>query len=308
MPGLYWVRVELDGCVKTDSINVSYVPGQQVLLGADTSLCSNNILTLSSNVTGTAYIWSNGATTPSIQVNNTGLYWIRVLLNSGCWTTDSINVQFIPVPYFSFGADTALCEFKNLLLTTPVTGASYLWQDNSTASSYLVIGPGLYWLELTKNGCIHRDSLFVTYMAAPVIDLGVDTSICAGSSLLLDATHSNTVSYLWQDASTNPVYTVSSAGLYYAEVTAINGCKKRDSIQVMLIPLPAFSLGNDSVICSANNLVLQTNIIGMLHLWSTGATTNSIIVNSAGLYWVEVDNMGCKKGFCKCIYQTFAGS
>ncbi len=294
-PGLYWVRVELDGCVKTDSINVSYVPGQQVLLGADTSLCSNNNLVLSSNVTGTAYIWSNGATTPSILVNNTGLYWIRVLLNTGCWTTDSINVQFNPVPYFSFGSDTALCENSNLLLTTTIAGATYLWQDNSTANSYLVNNPGLYWLEVSKDGCIHRDSLFVTYMAAPVIDLGVDTSICSGSSLLLDATHSNTVSYLWQDASANPVYSVSSAGLFYVEVTAANGCKKADSIQVMLIPLPAFSLGNDSVICFGDAIVLQTNIASLPHQWSTGSLANSIIVNSAGLYWVEVDNFGCKK-------------
>lgn len=295
VPGLYWVRVIVDGCFKLDSINVAYVPGQQVNLGADTSLCLGNTLLLLSNITGAAYLWNNGAVTPSILVNSSGMYWVKVLQGSGCWTSDTINVQFNPIPYFSFGTDTVLCENKNLLLTTTVIGASYLWQDNSTATSYFVTSPGLYWLEVTKNGCAHRDSIIVSYIPAPVLDLGKDTSICSGNSLLLNAAHPNTVSYLWQNGSTNPTYSVNSSGLFFVEVIAISGCKKRDSITVGIIPLPSFNIGNDTTICSASSLVLKTNISGLPHLWSNGSVSNSITINTPGLFWAEVDNNGCKK-------------
>jgi hypothetical protein len=39
---------------------------------------------------------------------------------------------------------------------------SYVWQDNSTASTYEVTNAGLYWVMVTNdNGCSIRDSVYV---------------------------------------------------------------------------------------------------------------------------------------------------
>ena len=294
-PGLYWVRVTFHGCMKTDSINVTYASGQPVNLGPDSSLCIGNTLTLSSNVTGTAYLWNTGANTPSITVNSSGQYWLRVQFTGGCWSADTIHVLFSPIPFFSFGPDTILCQNNTLLLSSAISGASYLWQDNSIAPSYSVSNAGLYWLQVTNNGCAFRDSIVVAYKPGPILDLGKDTSICTGSSLLLNATNLNTVSWLWQDGTNNPTYTVTIPGLYFVEATAINGCKKKDSIIISILPFPSFNLGNDTTICSTNSLVLKTNLNGLPHLWNNGSVATSITVTSPGLYWVEVNNNGCKK-------------
>ena len=64
---------------------------------------------------------------------------------------------------------------------------------------------------------------------APV-SLGRDTVLCNGETLLLDATAPNTT-YLWQDLSTNPTYTVTKEGTY--RVTVSDSCgSKSDTIHV----------------------------------------------------------------------------
>ena len=42
--------------------------------------------------------------------------------------------------------------------------SSYLWQDGSTLSSFLVSVPGTYWVQI-KNilGCVGRDTVVVSY-------------------------------------------------------------------------------------------------------------------------------------------------
>jgi gliding motility-associated-like protein len=227
-------------------------------------------------------------------VNTTGKYWLQIQKNS-CSATDTILVQFNPVPSFSLGADTVLCENNTLKITSSIAGDTYLWQDNSIASSYTVTTPGLYWLDLTRNGCSFRDSVYVTYNPLPVVTLGNDTTICAGAVLQLNAFHPNTAGYLWQDGSSNSSFVVSTAGIYFVEATSKNGCKKRDSIIIQQIPLPLFNLGNDTIICSGTGLVLNTGINNNPNLWSTGAASSTITVNNPGLYWVEVTNNGCKK-------------
>lgn len=292
--GLYWVKVTVNGCSKTDSINVNMVNAPQINLGRDTSLCSGNTLLLQTGINGAQHAWSTGAVTPSIQVNNSGQFWVKVSTN-GCWASDTINVQFNPMPIFSFGADTTLCNDKSLLLTAPITPATYLWQDNSTMNSYNINQPGLYWLEISSAGCSFRDSLNVTMIPAPPLFLGNDTSICEGAVLHLNATGTSINSWLWQDNSTSPTYDVSSPGIYFTEITAVNGCKKRDSITVNVIILPLLDMGNDTTICSGKSLGLNTNITGIDHLWSTGTTGTGITVNTAGLYWVQISKEGCNK-------------
>ncbi|RYZ52110.1 MAG: hypothetical protein EOO14_17120, partial [Chitinophagaceae bacterium] len=75
--GLYWVQVTdtLSGCSKRDSIALSFKPIPQFSLGPDQNRCSGNIVSLNSSVTGGIYAWSNGTSTASIQVNNSGTYW-----------------------------------------------------------------------------------------------------------------------------------------------------------------------------------------------------------------------------------------
>ena len=62
-------------------------------LGSDTLLCQGDTLILNAEIPGGSYHWQNGSRNPAITVYSTGLYWVKVISNTGCSGSDSINIQ-----------------------------------------------------------------------------------------------------------------------------------------------------------------------------------------------------------------------
>ena len=88
------------------------------------------------------------------------------------------------------------------------------------------------------------DTINVSYNALPTVNLSYDT-LCQGETLTLDATSSN-ATYLWQDNSTNPSFTVTQQGTYWVEET--NNCGiTTDTINVSYHPLLTVNLSNDTL-------------------------------------------------------------
>jgi len=291
-PGKYWVRItNFSGCTATDTINVSYVSGNAVYLGKDTTLCEGDSLSLQSNISNANYLWSTGANTNSISVKTTGDYWVKVS-NGACTVSDTINVKFNKKPVFSLGNDTTLCDNIKLTLKSAITG-SYLWQDGSTADNYTVQTAGLYWLQLTQNNCPFTDSIKINYKPAPPLDLGNDTGFCSGGALLLDAYNSSVASYIWQNNSTQSSFLVTQAGIYYVHITGNNGCTNGDTVNISVAQPPVFSLGADTVLCDTKSLDYNFNIAGASYRWSDGSAGNQYSINKAGTYWLAVSQSGC---------------
>lgn len=70
---------------------------------------------------------------------------------------------------------------------------------------------------------------------------------------------------------------------------------QRDAWVIVLRPDSLLvELGNDTLICAGQQVVLKTGLSDVLHLWSNGTTSDSLAVQASGLYWVEVDHNGCK--------------
>lgn len=55
---------------------------------------------------------------------------------------------------------------------------------------------------------------------------------------------------------------------------------------------PVLNLGNDTVLCPGNSYMLQAQSGYDTYSWSTGSTLDAITVNSAGVYTLEVMNIG----------------
>jgi hypothetical protein len=68
----------------------------EIDLGDDTFLITGETLTLSSGIsTGVEYLWSTGAMTPTLEIQNPGFYILTVIdANSGCLASDTIEVFF----------------------------------------------------------------------------------------------------------------------------------------------------------------------------------------------------------------------
>jgi len=84
------------------------------------------------------------------------------------------------------------------------------------------------------------------------------------------------------------------SGLYTIKqiLTGTTGCITQDSVAIQLNSRPYLKLLNDTFICSDEVLQLAATA-GYRFKWNTGDTTQNIIINKAGTYWVKETNGGC---------------
>lgn len=132
-----------------DSLTV-FIDGDTVFfeLGADTLLCEGQQLQLDATSTGTdtvTYLWSNGQTTPTVDVLQTGLYSVTVTVDDYCVADDRVALTVNPLPRVSLPADTSLCLQQVLSLdATAAVEQEYEWQDGTNGPFYTVSTPGRY--------------------------------------------------------------------------------------------------------------------------------------------------------------------
>lgn len=291
--GNFWVTKSLNGCSVTDTIHIQVQPYPIVFLGNDTSICDGSFLTLNHYIPSASYMWSTGANTSGIQLNNPGTYWLNLTLN-GCTSKDTIQVGSIPSPYVELGKDTSFCEGNFITLSSILNGANYLWQNGSTDSTLIATQTGVYWVQVTLNGCSEQDSINIQVNPIPTINLGADLSLCEGDSVLLNAFFPN-ATYSWHDLSVQPILIVNNNldGYRWVKVE-LNHCYSTDSIYIDYTPNPVVNLGPDTSICSGVSLTLDAGIDNVSYLWNTHESGRTIVINQPDTYWLQIDQNGCK--------------
>lgn len=257
----------------------------------DTSFCYNSSVTVSAQQPQVhTYYWSTGESTPSITINQEGEYYVDMTSNCGTVTdTFQIGRDTIISP-FSLGPDTALCGPSLVLDPGNIGGTHYTWQDSIPGRSLEVFSSGTYYLE-ARNACnTQYDTIDVIITGPPQLLLGDEVRFCDGTSITLNAQNPLLATYQWNTGDTTQLLTVDSAGTYWVTIT--NNCgQKTDTIDVIVeFPLDSLDIGPDTTVCLNDSLVLGTPNPAADALWSTGATTDSIVVDTTGEYWVRKTN------------------
>lgn len=253
-------------------------------------ICESDNITVTAPAGLTSYAWSNGATTQSITLTTSGDYSLSATTTSGCSQgSQSFHVDVFDAGNIQLGSDTFICQGQNILLDAGAY-TSFLWQSGSTAQTFTVTDTGTYHVQVTNSaGCTSGDTIHIASFGS-FINLGNDTTLCAGSTLLLNPGVYN--SYLWQDNSTNPTFTVTDSGLYIIQVTTTGGCTAKDSIHVSTQG-NFVNLGNDTTICRGQSLILSAGNYSS-YQWQDNSTTPTYTVTDSGLYFVHVTSLqGC---------------
>lgn len=133
-------------------------------------------------------------------------------------------------------ADTTLCPEETLFVDLTVPGGTYLWHDNSTASTYTVTEAGWVWAEVTLGECSRRDSMYVDFHTLPTVELGPDTTLCPQDDLMLTVTTTGD-SVLWSTGATTPSIVVEEAGTIWVEVAHACGAVS-DTLTIEEIECP----------------------------------------------------------------------
>ena len=235
-PGNYRVKVSRNGCSKSDSIAVSFSDRPFVNLGNDTTICEGEALTLESLFPGATYSWQDGSVSTQFSVTQTGNYQLNIN-NNGCTGSDEIFVTVTPLPVFSLGNDTVLCEGSTLVLNAAVQNGSFLWQDNSVEATFTVTAQGEYSVQVTVGNCTVSKAVTVDVLAVPDFTLGNDTTICKGDTLLLDASDTEG-NYTWQDGSAFSTFLVLQSGNYALSISNAE-CPVSDTIGITFTSCPS---------------------------------------------------------------------
>ena len=100
-------------------------------------------------------------------------------------------------------------------------------------------------------------SFEINFMPPP-LNLGPDILMCENGTVELDA-GPGFFSYRWQDGSMEQTYTVFFPGTYSVEVTDSCGGKQTDEITILVDPASIVDLGNDTLICEGDTLLISLN-------------------------------------------------
>ncbi len=284
------------GLTGTDTVDLTVGAPFTISLN-DRDLCEGGSIVLDAGVHN-AYLWSTGETTQTITVDTAGDYTVTVTNADGCTATDNIVVTIVPPSTVDLGSDQITCSSAPVVLDAGNPGSAYEWQHDGavvgSGQTYDAGVSGEYTVTvITPTGCTLYDTVNITNLPAPAVDLGADQEICPGSSVMFDA-GTDGVSYLWSTGATTQMISVTDAGTYGVTVTGSNGCETTDSVVVSFKPAPVVDLGPSQAICVNEPITLDAGTDGVSYLWSTGATTQTIEVGLAGTYYVDVTGTnGC---------------
>ncbi|MBV6439443.1 MAG: hypothetical protein EPGJADBJ_01083 [Saprospiraceae bacterium] len=275
-------------------VTVLPLPTATITPDGPTTFCQGGSVILMAS-SASSYLWSNGATTQNIPVSTTGQYSVTITDINGCTDASPItSVTVNPIPTVTVNSPT-ICAGQSATLTAN-GAATYLWSNLATTNSITVspTATTTYTVTGTTAGCASAPaSAQVTVNPVPIVLVSSDT-ICAGQSATLTA--SGAATYLWSNGMTGSSISVNPTTITTYTVTGTTtGCASAPvSTQVIVNPLPAVNLGVDTTLQQGQVAVLNATGPGLTYLWSTGANTPTITVNSMGTYSVTVTNgSGC---------------
>jgi gliding motility-associated-like protein len=188
--------------------------------------------------------------------------------------------------------DVEICAGADMQLQGQDGAISYTWQDGSNQSTFKVPAEGTYWVTSQFLCSQNTDSFNVKIKSFP-LDLGVDTTICKGHPLTVNATiPGDSVEYTWQDGSNADSFIIAWPGTYWVTVD-VGTCVIHDTIYIRENDSAYFQLGADTILCTGEsyNLYLPAGVDTFR--WNTGVKDSMLTVDTPGNYFLEIERGGC---------------
>ncbi len=273
---------------------------QQTVISASgpTTFCQGGSVTLTANAPNpTQYLWSNGATTPTINVNTSGTYSCTVN-GTIALSPITVTVNSIPsTPIISTNGPTTFCIGGNVTLTSS-SSINNTWSNGATSQSITVTNSGAYSVTVSNGTCsatsIPKTIVVNTTPSTPTISNSGSTTFCAGGSVTL--TSSSTTGNVWSTGATTQSIVVTTPGSYTVYVsngTCTSGTSAPKTVVVNPVPsTPTIFANGPTTFCIGGSVSL-TSSSSTGNTWSNFSTAQSITVSNSGNYSVTVSNGTC---------------
>ncbi len=304
---------QTSGCSKdtTYAVRISNELQSTILMNGSPALCEGDSIILDAGAGYTNYKWSTGETSKTITVKQPGSFSVEVADAGGCkGKSNVVDVTVSPKPKPIISGQNAVCiNSAPVTYSVPnVAGNTYKWTvtsegtiasgDGTSSITVNWLTAGTATIKVTETGGVcSKDTSFtvaVSSSLSPTVTALSKTTLCDGESVILDA--GTFAKYTWSTGETTQTITVKIAGTYTVDVEDAGGCKgKSQPITVTVSPLPTPSITANGKLdfCEGDSVILDAGQFAQYN-WSTGATTRTITIKTAGAYSVTVTNAaGC---------------
>jgi gliding motility-associated-like protein len=297
------------------SVNVTIISEVPALnISGEMVLCEGNSVTITAPANYPSYRWSNGATTRNINVSLAGSYSV-IVGNGECESAPSLPAVVVlsqrpQKPVLQVTGDL-LCAGASVTIAGPDNAAAYLWSSGLSSPTISPTSPGAYTLVVfNADGCESQPSEPAMIHALPVVPqvfVVGNTTFCAGSAATMVAPSG--YSYSWSNGKTTQAITESASGNYSLRVTDVFGCTSAPSVPVELTvhakpATPTIEVAGETSFCPGESVQLS-GPAGFGYVWSTGATTQTIIATGTGSYSLLVsDQNNCVSDVTPAVITT----
>jgi hypothetical protein len=291
-------------------------PQQITCTTAQTTLnASSSVIPAGSTIAWTASSGGNivsGANTLTPVVNTGGVYTLTVTNvnqpgNLNCSYSANVTVtQNTTPPVVTVTAPVLqICPGESVTLTAS-GGATYNWGTLPGNGNTQTVSPSnttVYTVTAVgANGCVSSNTATITIVVGPPVAIlaASKSKICVGESVTLTA--SGGVTYEWVGLPGNgntQVVSPTATTMYSVYALGGNGCRVDDPTSITIQVVPAIeSTLKDVYACAGDSGILDAGSgPNYTYLWSNGATTQTISVNTPGIYSVTISNGTCSKVF-----------
>lgn len=321
---MYYVTSTNFTCTGLDSVMVIVNPLPPIAAAATSAAICIGDTTQLSATGGISYVWTptdslsdDSIANPLAFPTDTTEYFVTGTDSKGCVNIDSIEIIVNPLPGTSaIAAVPEICTGDSVQINA-TGGADYVWTPADSLTDDSISNPVAYPSDTTNyvvkitdnNGCINYDSVVVIVNPLPVISLTASgTSICIGDTAQLSATGPPLSTYAWSPSDSisstmvsNPLVFPSDTTTYTLTVTDSNFCIKKDSVTIVVNPLPLI-VASASVVAICIGDTTQLNATGAVNfVWTPADSLNDdSIVNPLAypsdttiFYVTGTDGNGC---------------
>ena len=236
--------------------------------------------------------WSTGERTNTIMANSPATFTATVTDYNACVGNASITVRDGSKSYNTLPDTIKLCQGDSSLLDATTTAAiSYYWNTDDTTATLWVSDSGRYNVIVSTGQCVSYDTVRVLLLPPPIVNLGIDTAICKGDTMILRAEKSPLYTYKWSDGSAQPILEVKNENIYSVEVTFGN-CRASDTIDIAIFDKKQ-GLVLDTVVCTPQYTIRGKLRGAKIYKWNLGSTDSTLVVSKSGVYNLLANNRKC---------------
>jgi len=256
--GEYWLEViDIHGCTASDNIEVLLEPYPDPAL-PDLDLCDNDSLEIDLSVIGSEFIWQDGSTEATININEAGQYSVHVI-EKHCEFRDTFSVNFFDITTITLDGENIDCHDEcsgTIQSSASANVTEYVWSNGSSDSDLNNLCADEYILNFTdENGCTFRESILIEEEDPLEVDITISSHDCNGETIgvvEIDEVIGGVLPY---------EYTIDGAphtdGLLIGEldpgthnfiVTDANDCSWSEQFQIDQAPPNFIDAGEDQII------------------------------------------------------------